>query len=87
MAAKAKLAPQPAPPILSVTGALTEEERIHRIEVIAKRIDGYVRFMCQITSHTGLSAEVKEKAVIEFYEQMILVDSRLARIHDQLRLE
>ena len=63
------------------------EERLHRVEIMGKRIDGYIQFMCQIAGQTGTSAEVKERAVKVFYDQMVIVENQLARIHDELRLE
>ena len=77
---KAAAEPAAAPP-------LTMEERLHRIEAMGKRIDGYIKFMCEIVSQTGTSAEAKERAVAVFYQQMVVVESQLARIHDELRLE
>ncbi|MBI3410932.1 MAG: hypothetical protein HY040_21570 [Planctomycetes bacterium] len=67
--------------------AWTMEERLQRIEAMGLRIDGYVQFMCQIAGLNGASAEVKERAVTEFYEQMIVVERQLGRIHENLRLE
>ena len=95
MAAKAKAAPRPAvaaarkKPYESITLAppLTMEERVHRIEALGKRIDSYISFMCQIVTQAGSSAEVKERAVMAFYAQMVVVESQLAKIHDELRLE
>jgi hypothetical protein len=66
---------------------LTVEEYLHRIEAMGKRIDSYIQYICQLTGQSGMSAEVKERAVREFYQEMILVDGQLARIHDLLRLE
>ena len=63
------------------------EEQVHRIEAMGKRIDGYIRFMCQIAGQSGTSAEMKERAVTAFYEQMIIVERQLGHIHDELRLE
>ena len=63
------------------------EERLQRIEAMGLRIDGYVRFMCQVANLNGASAEVKERAVTDFYEQMIVVERQLGRIHENLRLE
>ena len=36
---------------------------------------------------SGTSAEVKERAVTLFYEQMVIVEKQLGHIHDDLRLE
>ena len=66
---------------------LTLEERVRRIEAMGQRIDGYIRSMCQIASLNGSSAEAKERAVTTFYEQMIVVESQLGRIHGDLQLE
>ena len=63
------------------------EERLHQIEAMRKRIDGYIQFMCQIAKWNGTSSEVKERAVAVFYAQMVLVESQLGHIHDELRLE
>jgi hypothetical protein len=71
----------------SSTHPLTMEERLHRIETMRKRIDDYIKFMCQITELTGASNEIKERAVTVFYEQMVIVESQLGRIHDEFRLE
>jgi len=76
-----------APAAPAPTARLTMEERLHRIETMGKRIDGYVQFMCKIASETGTSSEIKERAVAVFYEQMVLVERQLAHIHDELRLE
>jgi hypothetical protein len=75
-----------APPS-SCAQPLTMEERLHRIETMRIRIDGYIQFMCQIAELTGASAEIKERAVTVFYEQMVLVERQLGRIHDEFRLE
>ena len=96
MAAKAKASTRAAAPAAisaahggsgTTTPALTMEERLHRIEAMRKRIDGYIQFMCSIPSMSGSSAEVKERAVAVFYAQMLLVESQLGRIHDEFRLE
>ena len=44
----------------------TLEERVHGIEAMAQRIDGYIRFMCKIAGENGTSAEVKDRAVTAF---------------------
>jgi hypothetical protein len=79
------VAPTPAP--ISPAPPLTTDERLHRIEAMRKRIDGYIQFMCQIPSMRGSSSEVKERAVTVFYEQLLLVESQLGHIHDEFRLE
>jgi hypothetical protein len=95
MAAKTKppakaIVPSPAKKGLAVSPPappLTLEERLHRIEGMGTRIGGYIQYMCQIAKMTGTSGEAKERAVTAFYEQMVVVDRQLARIHDELRLE
>ena len=64
----------------------TAEERLKRIAALGQRIAGYVQFMGQVASLNGTSAEAKEKAVAEFYEQLVLLERRLGRIHDELHL-
>jgi hypothetical protein len=71
----------------SPNAPLTLDERVQRIEAMHKRIDGYVRFMCQIAGMSGTSGEMKERAVTLFYEQMVVVEKQLAHIHDEYRLE
>jgi hypothetical protein len=95
MAAKAK--PLSRPVVLSTKGKtqttststmpLTLEERLHRIEAMGQRIDSYIKFMCQIGSLTGSSAEAKERAVATFYEQLVIVEGQLGLIHDNFQLE
>lgn len=65
----------------------TLEERRNRIQALGQRIDGYVRFMCQVGALNNASGEVKEKAVTAFYDRMVIVEKQLAVIHDHLRLE
>jgi hypothetical protein len=90
MKASARTPPPPpakkAPPA-SAMAPLTMDERVHRIEAMGQRVSGYIQFMCQIGAMTGTSAEVKERAVTAFYEQMVLVERQLGHIHDELRLE
>jgi hypothetical protein len=75
-----------APPYPWPTPPWTLEERLHRIEAMAQRINGYIRFMCQVGSLNGTSAEAKERAVTAFYERMVVVESQLGRIEEDLRL-
>jgi hypothetical protein len=92
--AKPKASPRATAPVVarkptttSPSQPLTMEERLHRIATMRIRIDGYIQFMCQIAELTGTSAEIKERAVTVFYEQMVLVERQLGRIHDEFRLE
>ena len=50
-------------------------------------VGDYIQFMCQVGSLNGTSAEAKERAVAAFYEQMLVVERQLGRIHEDLRLE
>jgi hypothetical protein len=76
----AQTGPWPSPP-------WTQEERLARIEALGQRIDGFIRFMCQIGSLKGASAEAKERAVTAFYERMVVVESQLGRIQEEFQLE
>ena len=74
------------PPSPWVQPALTTEERLRLIEALGQRVAGYVRFMCEIGSLNGTSAEMKERAVTAFHERLALLESQLRRIQDDLRL-
>ncbi len=87
MTIKAKAPSRAAAPFPSPTPPWTLEERLHGIEAMGQRIDGYIRFMCQVASLNGASAEAKERAVTAFYERLVLVESQLGRIQEDLRLE
>ena len=95
MAIKAKAPPRPASKPLAkkvIEGVPTKppytlEERLHRIEALGKRMDGYIKYMCEIGTQAGSSSEVKERAVAAFYNQLVVVEGQLAKIHDELRLE
>jgi hypothetical protein len=89
MAAKPKASPRPpaSADSDSVKPSMTVEEYLHRIEAMGKRIESYVQYMCQIGGQSSMSAEVRDRAVLAFYQEMIRVESQLARIHDELRLE
>lgn len=87
MTRKTKAPTAPAVPYPSPTPPWNLAERLHRIETLSKRIEGYIQFMCQVGSMTNASDEVKERAVKAFYEQLVVVERQLGRIHDELRLE
>lgn len=72
---------------VTLKAPLTLDEYLHRVEALGKRIDAYIQFMCQLGADTGTSAEVKQRAVVAFYQQMIVVERQLAHIHDEFRLE
>jgi hypothetical protein len=64
----------------------TTEEHQQRIEWLSQRINGYVQFMCRVGNLDGTSAEAKEKAVAAFYEQMVIAERELGRIHEDFQL-
>lgn len=64
----------------------TLEERLQRIDAMGQRISGYIRFICQVGSLTGTSAEAKERAVAAFYERLAAAEGQLSRIQEDLRL-
>ena len=70
-----------------LTQPWTLAERLHRIEVMGHKIDGYVQFMCQVANFDGASAEAKENAVTAFYDRMVIVEKQLGRIQENLRLQ
>ena len=69
-----------------LTPPSTLEGRLQCIEALGQRIDGYIRFMCQVASLNSTSAEAKERAVTAFYERMVVVERQLGRIQEELRL-
>ena len=94
MATKTKTPSPPQPPVteaellagLRQTAPLTTESRLECIEALAEKIEGYIRFICKAGSLSGTSSEAKEKAVIAFYERMVILERQLGRIQEDLRL-
>jgi hypothetical protein len=76
----------PWPPSPWNAPPLTTEDRLKRIEALGERIAGHVQFMCQVGSLGGSSTEMKERAVTAFYERMIVVESQLGRLREELLL-
>ncbi|MBM4072320.1 MAG: hypothetical protein FJ271_25840 [Planctomycetes bacterium] len=76
-----------APRFAAAAPPWTLEERVHGIQAMAKRIEGYISYMCTIAGTNGTSYEAKDRAVTAFYKQMVVVESQLAKIYDELRLE
>jgi hypothetical protein len=70
---------------VSQTSPLTTADRLQRIETLGKRIDAHVQSICQVGSLNGTSTETTDKAVIAFYEQMVLLERRLGLIQDALK--
>ncbi|MFO0930205.1 MAG: hypothetical protein U0736_24795 [Gemmataceae bacterium] len=88
---KPKTPPRPAP----ATDAEVEPwtgpprsmaERLERIKAMAERINQYVKFMCDVGSLSSTSNDAKEKAVCAFHDRMVIVETQLARIHEELWL-
>jgi hypothetical protein len=42
--------------------------------------------MCQVGNLGSTSSEVKDKAIIAFYERIFLLEAQLSRIQEDLRL-
>jgi hypothetical protein len=64
---------------------LTTEERLQQIGVLGQRINGYVRFICEVGLN-GTSAEAKEQAVAAFYERIVVLERQLGHIQENLQL-
>lgn len=69
------------------TPPTTTEDRLQRIEVMGQHIAGHIGFMCQVNDLQGSSPEAKERAVIRFYERMLVVEKQLGRIREEFQLE
>jgi hypothetical protein len=72
--------PWPTPP-------WTTEECVQRIEAMSQRISGYIQFMCTLSDLNGTSAEAKDKAILAFYERMVVLERQLGRIQEEVQLE
>jgi hypothetical protein len=69
-----------------LTTSLTTEERLERIRCLGKRIDGYIQFICSVTTLSGTSAEAKDKSVALFLERLLLMEQALGKIQEELQL-
>jgi hypothetical protein len=65
----------------------TTDERLKRIEAMGQRVNGYVQFMCALGNLNGTSTEARDKAVIAFYERMLVLERQLGLIQDEFKLE
>jgi hypothetical protein len=74
------------PPTPRQLPCLTTEDRLRQIEVLGQRINGYVQFIRDVGVLSGASGEAKARAVASFYEQLVILESRLCRIQENLRL-
>jgi hypothetical protein len=75
--------PPPAPSLLP---CLTTQDRLQQIEVLGQRINGYVQFIREVGVLGGSSGEARARAVADFYEQLVILEGRLCRIQEELRL-
>jgi hypothetical protein len=71
-------------PWLTPPGSM--EERLDRIQVLGDRIEGHVKFMRGVGKLNGTSMESKQKAVLQFYERLYLLEQELAQIQENLCL-
>jgi len=93
MATKAKTAPVKTPikvtipaATRSLTGMLTTEERLTRIQALAERVDSHVKYICSVKGLNGSSAEAKHQAVADFYDHLVALERQLNKIQEDLRL-
>ena len=75
-----------APARVAQETPLTAAERLQQIAALGRRVAEYVEFMARIDSLNGTSAEAKERAVVAFYERLMILEGQLGRIHEELRL-
>jgi hypothetical protein len=72
---------------VATTPPWTSEERLLRIEWMTQRINGYVQFMCQRGNLKNTSSEAQDRAIVAFYERMVILERQLGRIHDDFQLQ
>ena len=65
----------------------TIAEHLVQIKEMGQRVTGYIHAMSKVDKLNGLSAEVKGRAVVAFYEQLSIMEARLRNIHESLQLE
>jgi hypothetical protein len=78
---------QGPPAWLLQTPAWTTQERLHRIQAMSQRINGYVKFLCEVGNRNGTSAEARERVVVAFYERMVVLEQQLGQIQEDFQLE
>jgi hypothetical protein len=54
---------------------------------MGQQIQGYIQFMCKIGTLCGTSAEAKDKALVAFYDRLVVFERQLSRIQEDLQLE
>jgi len=65
---------------------VTTEDCVERIEELGRRVDGHVRFMCEVGKLASTSAEAKHQAAADFYDRLQILERVLGRIREELRL-
>lgn len=70
----------------SAPSPTSTSDHLQRIGAMGERVSGYIQFMCAVGTLSGTSAEAKERAVADFYEQMVVLERELGRIAEELQL-
>ena len=65
----------------------TIAEHLAQIKEMGQRVTGYVQAIGKIEKLNGVSAEVKSRAVVAFFEQLTIMETRLRNIHESVQLE
>ncbi len=80
---------RPAAPTMGFksTTPQTTEEYLERIDAMGRRISGFIQFICQVGNLNGVSLESKDKAIVAFYDHLVIMERRLERIHSNFQLE
>jgi hypothetical protein len=95
MTAKVKAA-RTATPLAPFPGAAVDlgpnplappETRRQMLKALGERLDGHIRFMCEVERMPGLSAESKDRAVGAFHQRLASMEGELGRIRENLQLE
>lgn len=69
-----------------LTPPTSDEERLQRIEALGLKITKYVQFIRKAHGRCGTSVESRDRAVVAFYERMVVLDRQLSRIQEELQL-
>jgi hypothetical protein len=65
---------------------VTTQDCVDRIQELGVRVDGHVRFMCEIAKLGSTSVEAKRQAANDFYDRLQILERVLGRIREELRL-
>jgi hypothetical protein len=68
------------------TPPVTKEECLERIRTLGQRVVNCVRFMNGIDTVRGTSEESRQRALIAFYERLLIFERELGRIQEELQL-